>query len=66
MNTKPIFVPKVALGLRDLVIIKSFIEKGFRENLFNQQEIQVVEQVYEKLVIILEDAKEFHKQLSES
>ncbi len=49
------------LDFQDLVILKQFLEKGFRENLFSQQEIHGAKHEHSKLVKIISDVLEKHK-----
>lgn len=42
------------INVKDLVIIKQFIEKGRREELFNEQERVHVNSVYDKLNYIIQ------------
>lgn len=55
------YKPSIVLDLRDLVIIKTILEKGFRSGIFTQQEEQAVKHVQDKVLLILEEASKFIK-----
>jgi hypothetical protein len=62
MDTQqPIYKPSTVLDLRDLVIIKTILEKGFRSNIFTKQEEHAVKQIQDKIVTILDGAAKFAK-----
>lgn len=63
MSDKPLYKPEVSLDLRDLVILKCFIEKGYRSNLFNSQEEPAIKHVQDKILAILEGAAKFARDI---
>jgi len=49
------------INFQDLVILKQFLEKGFRENFFNKQEIGGARMEHAKLTIIISHILEKNK-----
>lgn len=54
------------LYFQDLVILKHFMEKAFREDFFNYQEINGMEIIHQKLENIIQQAIANNKKASES
>jgi hypothetical protein len=46
----------VSLTLHDLVVLKQFLEKGFRESFFNGQEMHGAVVIREKISSIIQEA----------
>ena len=51
------------LTFQDLVVLKQFLEKGFRENFFSQQEIPGAELELQKLETIINQVIEKNKEM---
>lgn len=49
------------LNIQDIVIIKQFIEKGFREKTFSPSEQVVIDKVHKKLTYLINDIITKHK-----
>lgn len=43
------------LDFKDILIIKQFFEKGFRQGFFNQQEIHQASVIHDKISVIIAD-----------
>lgn len=50
-----------AINFQDLVILKQFLEKGFRENFFNSQEMGGAKMEHSKLTNIISQVLEKNK-----